>query len=302
MATAVVIMGCSTGFGLGLMKAVLQSPAIMDPTSKRKLFLLLTSSKERCIQSWKSTYVEVCGKPFHMNIEDDTITVIIEEGNLEDFDCLGKTSDIIKLAFSQFHFPIAEYFIFLNSGSVTPVGHILAKGPSFSSSGSGYIDGDSFDEQLHRHSNLNFVAFTTIARTILRVILKRELPHSGVAIRVVNVSSIAAIKDLPGMSIYGATKAAREAIMRGIASELESEYPQLDSRVLSYAPGPMETEMVTRDLTHPDCPDNFMKQAKSAISFIECDESARKCLRLLTDMSSLSKWKSGDRVDFYDDI
>ena len=284
MATVVAIVGASKGFGFSLMKACLESFLLTGPRDIRCMFLLITSNRERCIEAWRQAYFESFGKPYQHE-KNEFMTVIVEEHDLRDTSCLARMSDIINLVFRQFHYAVNRYFIFFNAGSVTPVGPLLKpmKG---------------FNNMLVDHVNLNFVAFVSLLRSLLHVILKREISHPNVSIMIVNVSSLAAIRNLSGMCVYGAIKAARDAIIQGVADELAVEYPQLDAKLLSYAPGPMETDMTTRDLISEDAPDNFMKNNKT--NFINGTESARKCLSLLTNLST--KWKSGAHIDFFDDV
>jgi len=69
----------------------------------------------------------------------------------------------------------------------------------------------------------------------------------GAALRIVNVSTGAAIHPLPGASDYGGSKAALRLVSMTLASELGSEKraggPRGDFSVLSYAPGVVDTAM-----------------------------------------------------------
>ena len=57
--------------------------------------------------------------------------------------------------------------------------------------------------------------------------------------RVINVSSIAATRSLPGLSVYSATKAALDALTRVWAAELGPK----GITVNAVSPGPVDTEM-----------------------------------------------------------
>ena len=83
--------------------------------------------------------------------------------------------------------------------------------------------------------------------------------HAGAnaALRVVNVSTGAAVHPLPGGSDYGGSKAALRLVSMTFASELGSEKrpggPRRDFSVLSYAPGVVDTAM-QESLRNQDSP------------------------------------------------
>jgi benzil reductase ((S)-benzoin forming) len=67
----------------------------------------------------------------------------------------------------------------------------------------------------------------------------------GVAVRIVNVSTGAAVDPFPGLGAYGNTKAALRMAGRVLAAELDAggSKPPLDVTLLSYEPGIVDTEM-----------------------------------------------------------
>jgi short-subunit dehydrogenase len=102
------------------------------------------------------------------------------------------------------------------------------------------------------------------------------------------------------MAIYGAMKTAREAILRSLSREIQQDFPNLNMKVLNYAPGPMDTALVRNDLLGDDAPMNFVKS--SSLSFVDEKESASKCINLITSPDLDFKWSSGDHIDFFDDL
>jgi 3-oxoacyl-[acyl-carrier protein] reductase len=62
----------------------------------------------------------------------------------------------------------------------------------------------------------------------------------GTIARIVNVSSVSAIDPFPGLSIYGATKGAINALTRGCANEGRD----VGIRAFAVAPGAVETAML----------------------------------------------------------
>ena len=75
----------------------------------------------------------------------------------------------------------------------------------------------------------------------------------GTALRIVNVSSGAAVRAFPGLSAYGSSKAALRMAGKVLGSELDS--PQraqsIDASILSYEPGTVDTEMQTETRNTP---------------------------------------------------
>lgn len=274
MATLYIIVGVSKGFGKAILKVCMESIGWRKNTGQFG-FLLLTSCKAKCMKTWNDVYSEVIDEKYDTN---GRIRLVIDETDLSKPNCYRQR---LELILSEFQFRINRYFIFFNAGSVTPVGPMLQETANF-------------HLQLENHCNLNFVSFVSTVRNMLLLILQNE----NIIIRLVNVSSLAAVKSLHGMSVYGAVKAAREGIIFGLAAELMQKYPQLDAKLLNYCPGPMKTDMVVHDLMGEFSANNFVKEHLT--SFVNCEESARKCLSLLT--TSSSNWKSGDRIDFYDNV
>jgi short-subunit dehydrogenase len=68
----------------------------------------------------------------------------------------------------------------------------------------------------------------------------RQHRDTGTIARIVNVSSVAAIDPFPGLSNYGASKAALHALTRGCATEGEGN----GIRAFAVAPGAVETAML----------------------------------------------------------
>lgn len=69
--------------------------------------------------------------------------------------------------------------------------------------------------------------------------------RSGVALRIVNVSTGAALRPFPGLGAYGGTKAALRMVGMVLAAELDHRDASLrpEATILSYEPGIVDTEM-----------------------------------------------------------
>jgi benzil reductase ((S)-benzoin forming) len=86
-------------------------------------------------------------------------------------------------------------------------------------------------------------AVNTVAPVLL---MGWMLQHAaaGVPIRIVNVSTGAAVQPLPGLGAYSATKAALRLVGMIFAAEIDMRTgPPRDVSVLSYDPGVVETPM-----------------------------------------------------------
>ena len=75
----------------------------------------------------------------------------------------------------------------------------------------------------------------------------------GAALRIVNVSSGAAVRAFPGLTAYGSSKAALRMAGMVLGSELDSPQhaPSIDASILSYEPGTVDTEMQTETRNTP---------------------------------------------------
>ncbi|XP_060635501.2 sepiapterin reductase [Anolis sagrei] len=109
---------------------------------------------------------------------------------------------------------------------------------------------------------------------------------------VVNISSLAALQPFKSWSLYCTGKAARDMMFRVLAQE------EPDVRVLSYAPGPLDTDMqeeVRSKSGDPELRRMFLAMKEEG-KLLDCDVSAQKLLDLLLD----DTFESGAHVDFYD--
>ncbi|EHB18970.1 Sepiapterin reductase, partial [Heterocephalus glaber] len=123
-------------------------------------------------------------------------------------------------------------------------------------------------------------------------VLKAFPDSPGLSRTVVNISSLCALKPFKGWALYCAGKAARDMMFQVLATEEPSV------RVLSYAPGPLDTDMqqLARETSMDPDLRRSLQELKAKGQLVDCRMSAQKLLSLLqTDM-----FKSGAHVDFYD--
>eukprot|EP00611_Tribonema_gayanum_P030213 TRINITY_DN832_c0_g1_i3.p1 TRINITY_DN832_c0_g1~~TRINITY_DN832_c0_g1_i3.p1 ORF type:complete len:330 (-),score=142.19 TRINITY_DN832_c0_g1_i3:554-1543(-) len=112
---------------------------------------------------------------------------------------------------------------------------------------------------------------------------------------VVNISSLAAVKPFPTWGAYCAGKAARDMFHAALAAEHRAS--QL--RVLSYAPGPLDTDMQARIRAADGCAPElraFFATMQRDGALVDPGESAARCVRLVRE----GGWESGAHVDFFD--
>lgn len=150
-----------------------------------------------------------------------------------------------------------------------------------------------------RAIDLNVTSFAVLNNAVLRRFAAAASAPGGARLRmrIVNISSLLAVEAFPAWSLYAMGKAARDMAMRTVAREAQAQ--GLDVRTLSWAPGPMRTDMVNQILG--TCADhgvleNFRKMDRED-TFVPMDASAGKLLNLLADDS----YESGAHVDFFDE-
>jgi NAD(P)-dependent dehydrogenase (short-subunit alcohol dehydrogenase family) len=97
------------------------------------------------------------------------------------------------------------------------------------------------------------LAVNTVAPMFLMGFVTRVTPPS-VPLRIVNVSSGAAVRAFPGLGDYCASKAALRMAGQALAAELESDQRpggrRADAAVFSYEPGVVDTPMQTASRSH----------------------------------------------------
>jgi short-subunit dehydrogenase len=136
-------------------------------------------------------------------------------------------------------------------------------------------------------------------------------------ITIVNVSSLVAIADFPTLGIYSAGKASRDKYHALLALELtksaaaaaaavttpgsiadtSSNTPSVTVpriKILNYAPGPLETDMVTEIRQAPALDDSLKPQYEK--TQLSPEQSAQKLVKLLLS----NDFASGSHIDYYD--
>lgn len=94
------------------------------------------------------------------------------------------------------------------------------------------------EEQIERNFETNFLGAVRVMRAALPILRAQGRGHF------VNISAAAAIANYAGFSVYGATKAALEAVSESLAAEVKP----LGLRVTIVQPGPFRTDFIARSL------------------------------------------------------
>jgi 3-oxoacyl-[acyl-carrier protein] reductase len=138
------------------------------------------------------------------------------------------------------------------------------------------------EDEFHREFNTNVLG-TILA---IKEAVKHFGPNGG---SVINLSSVASVKGMPGAAVYSATKSAIDAITRALSAELGPR----KIRVNAIAPGGVETEGAhTGGIIGSD----FQKAMVAATPlgrFGQPDDIARVAVFLASDDSA---WLTGERL------
>ena len=130
----------------------------------------------------------------------------------------------------------------------------------------------------------------------------------------INISSLAAVQAFPTWTAYCVAKAGRDMAAGVAAAESVADAPSHcgsggDSgsqqlRLLSWAPGPMATDMMSEIQTLPGCSRGVQAWAVKAGAnngqgCVPADVSAQRAI-LLAQQPAL--WASGSHIDVYDEV
>ena len=111
---------------------------------------------------------------------------------------------------------------------------------------------------------------------------------------VINITSLLGLQPRKSFGYYSSGKAAREIFFKVFALE----NPEVN--VLNYSPGPVETDMY-----YQVCTETSDKEVQSSFNdllvkraVLTCEQTVNRLLKVLENR----KYKSGDHVDYYDEL
>jgi len=270
---AVLLTGASEGYGRALAVAFAKEAAAV----RKQVHFVLVSRNEVGMQE---TAKAVAGE----GVSHSCFTVdLVEVGKLEE-----KVEPVVAhlattvAQWSQ-TFDSVEVLVLHNAGSLGPLLYCR----------------DIAASDVRAAIDLNVTAFAILTNMILRRFTTAERNISECcSVTLVNISSLAALEPFSSWSLYCAGKAARDSFIRCIAKEAETL--GLKVRTLSWAPGPMHTQMVDQILSScadPGVLENFRRMQREG-TFVAASVSADKLVRVLAE----DAFESGAHLDFYDKV
>ncbi|XP_055844895.1 sepiapterin reductase-like [Episyrphus balteatus] len=204
---------------------------------------------------------------------NETITVKIYSMDLEEATC---TDYHLIMADALTGFKVKDFeraFVIHNVGSVGDV----------SKTAKDLSDVDDWKKYFHLNV-FGLCVLTAVFMTCFKDIEKL----------VVNITSGTAVKPYNTMAQYCSGKATREMFFKVLATE------EKDTTVLNYSPGPVDTDFISnfqKESKNEELNKQFekMKQEKTILT---PELTTKKFLQVLKEF----KFKSGDRVDYFDEI
>jgi sepiapterin reductase len=148
-------------------------------------------------------------------------------------------------------------------------------------------DIESYDE-LNSYFNVN-----VHAPTILNNRLLKAIPAATKKL-IVNLTSKAAICPFKSFGFYCMGKAAREMYFRMLAEE------EKGILVLNYSPGPVESDMTiyAQSNSVSDETSGMFKNLRETRTILTAEQTTKRFLEVVVK----GNYKSGDHIDFYDEI
>ena len=198
------------------------------------------------------------------------INVHVVEADLQDLHSLGSVFDeAAKVANGRKH---QQYVLVHNAGTMGDITKPMIE--------------QSDPKAIQDHFALNFTSVFTLTA--------RFLSHFSSGHRtVVNITTLLASVYMPSFSLYSSSRAARNAFMGVLAVE------NPDLRVLTYSPGPCDTEMfhsIPRESFSQKVVEQF-QSTRANKQLLSCQQSISKLTGLLKE----DKFKNGCIVDYYDE-
>lgn len=139
----------------------------------------------------------------------------------------------------------------------------------------------------------NYFSINVFGVIVLNNLLLKVFPKDAKKL-IVNITSKAAISPFKSFSFYAPGKAAREMFFRVLAEERN------DVLVLNYSPGPVETDMTVdaqQNAVAVETSEMF-SNLRATGTILTTEVTTRKFMEIVAK----GNYKSGDHVDYYDEI
>eukprot|EP00127_Corallochytrium_limacisporum_P003070 Clim_evm26s145 gene=Clim_evmTU26s145 len=271
MASVVVVSGASQGFGQAITCAMASQLKERGITGSNAVFRL-TARPERSLDETKDLIFGV--------IPDAKVyTIGFDMNNPEQYEPGMK-----KLLTDDLPESIESAYLF---NFVSTVGD-LSKSI------------DEYDLELIRgYLDLNFSSFAFLTKMFVEQLRDRVTKE----MHVVNLSSLCALFEFPGIGLYSAIKASRDMLLKVLSREFEEYKKSTGSKAtfktLNYAPGPLDTrrQREVRTNLKYDAMRNQFKEVHAQGKLIKCLTSADRLLKLME-----TDYVSGIHIDYYDDF
>ncbi|XP_012270849.1 sepiapterin reductase [Orussus abietinus] len=144
-------------------------------------------------------------------------------------------------------------------------------------------------EEWQKYYHLNVIS----AAVLNGVFMKIFNDEHKAKILVINITSLCGIQPMQTMAYYCTGKAAREMFFKVFALE------HADINVLNYSPGPVRTEMFHKvwNSAEGDVKESLIG-TKETMTVLTTEQTAYRLIEIL----KLQKYKSGDHVDYFDEL
>lgn len=141
----------------------------------------------------------------------------------------------------------------------------------------------------------NYFALNVFSTAILNSVFMKLFNDNVKAKKyIINISSLMGVKPFKSMGYYGSGKAAREMYFKVFAEE----FPQVS--VLNYCPGPVETDMLVIVATKAgdDEVRNSLNDSRIQKKTLTPEQTVNRLVKIIREQ----KYKSGDHVDYFDEL